>query len=616
MSGQRVDMILEWKINAQGRFTATRVIRWPMLRTLPDDTHASLQRKLGDQDAPRPIVDGKVLAPGQTKVVKIHGSLTVDSQHGSGVALSRTIFPCIQSPAIIDLYQLKNTGNQPIEVYIPQWRKQSETDPAKGLFGQYVIEQFLIGEGTYRVAPGSSITYAVVRSARKEKDPPYFGHPTAELAARISFIKGLESRLVLETPDPVLNRLFAFSKLRAAESIFATRDGLMHGPGGYNKYLAAIWANDQAEYVNPFFPFLGDPAGNVSALNSFRQFSRKMNPQYKPIPSSIIAEGRGIWNGAGDRGDAAMIAYGASRFCLASGNPAWSKELWPLIEWCLEYCHRQKTREGVIASRTDELEGRFPAGTANLCTSSLYYDALLSSAYLAKELDKDTSLANTYQKKAESLRSAIGNYFEADVEGFATYQYYQGNTVLRSWICMPLTVGIEDRMEGTVDALFSDRLWTQNGLLTKAGTQTVWDRSTLYALRGIMATTAVDRGLEKLQAFSRGRLLGAHVPYVIEAFPEQNQSHLSAESGLYCRIFTEGMFGIRPTGWHSFDCTPRLPKNWAHMALHQVHAFGTVWNMEVSRTGKNIVVRITDSANAPIYKRSLPEGNPHHITLY
>jgi hypothetical protein len=27
----------------------------------------------------------------------------------------------------------------------------------------------------------------------------------------------------------------------------------MHGPGGL-RYYAAIWANDQAEYINPWFP--------------------------------------------------------------------------------------------------------------------------------------------------------------------------------------------------------------------------------------------------------------------------------------------------------------------------------------------------------------------------
>ena len=37
---------------------------------------------------------------------------------------------------------------------------------------------------------------------------------------------------------------------------------------------------------------------------------------------------------------------------------------------------------------------------------------------------------------------------------------------------------------------------------------------------------------------------GEHVPYPVEAWPEGNQRHLSAESALYCRIFTEGLFGL------------------------------------------------------------------------
>lgn len=616
MSGQSVDMILEWKISTEGALHATRVIRWPMLRTIPDNTHASLQIKLNGESDPKPVVNGKKLSSGNVQNVAIHGMLSFSSQHDEGITFTRTIFPSVHSPAIFDLCCVKNSGNESVKIHIPSWRKQIETPREKGVFGSYKIEEFLIGEGTYLLAPNEKISYTLVRSARKENDAPYYGNPEAELTARRAFIEEMEEHLVLKTPDPVLNRLFAFSKLRATESIFSTRGGLMHGPGGYNKYLAAIWANDQAEYVNPFFPFLGNTAGNESALNCFRHFAKKMNPQYTPIPSSIIAEGRGIWNGAGDRGDAAMIAYGAARFCLSSGNPEWSKEVWPLIEWCLEYCKRQKNSQGVITSKTDELEGRFPTGNTNLCTSSLYYDALISSAYLAKALGKDASLIAQYQKEAQALRLAISTCFEADVNGYATYQYYRGNDILRSWICIPLTVGIYDRLCGTVDALFSPELWTENGLLTKAGTRTVWDRSTLYALRGIMASEEADRGLEKLSSFSGRRLLGDHVPYVIEAFPEQNQSHLSAESGLYCRIFTEGVFGIHPTGWNSFDCTPRLPKVWKTMTLRKIYAFGMVWNLEVSRDGNKTHVHVTDSAGTSIYNKSLSEGQSHTITLY
>ena len=64
-------------------------------------------------------------------------------------------------------------------------------------------------------------------------------------------------KLVLETPDRILNTSFAFAKIRGTESIYNTKGGYMHGPGGL-RYYAAIWANDQAEYINPFFAFLGE----------------------------------------------------------------------------------------------------------------------------------------------------------------------------------------------------------------------------------------------------------------------------------------------------------------------------------------------------------------------
>ena len=613
MSGRTVDLILEWEVDAEQTFHATRVVRWPMLRTLPDDTHASLSRELDDTADPRPLVNGRPLSGGAVQQVLIHGLMTVHSDHEEGVWTERTIFPCPHAPAVIDHWILENTGTETLEITVPGWQTSATTPKEEGLFGAYVVDQVLVGETSRRVAPGENIVWAVVRAARQENDPPFSCDPEAELAARKQFIRGTELYLELVTPDTVINRLFAFSKLRAAESIFATRGGLMHGPGGYNKYLAAIWANDQAEYVNPFFPFLGNTAGNESAMNAFRHFARYTNPAFNPIPSSIIAEGRGIWNGAGDRGDAAMIAYGAGRFALASGNRAWAEELWPLIEWCLEYCRRKTTTEDVIASDTDELEGRFPAGEANLCTSCLCYDALRSAAWLAEEMGKPGAAA--YRERAAALRAAIEAHFGAEVEGFETYRYYEGNEVLRSWICIPLTVDIFDRAAGTVDALFSDRLWTRAGLLTKAGTETVWDRSTLYALRGVFAAGDADRGMEKLQAFSRWRLLGDHVPYVIEAYPEFNQSHLSAESGLYCRVITEGLFGIRPTGLASFRCTPRLPAGWDWMELRLIRAFGLTWDLEVTRAGEAIEVRIRDGASRQIYSRALPPGQAHEVDL-
>jgi hypothetical protein len=242
----------------------------------------------------------------------------------------------------------------------------------------------------------------------------------------------------------------------------------------------------------------------------------------------------------------------------------------------LEYSRRQTTAEGVIASDSDELEGRLPTGKANLSTSSLYYGGLRAAADLGRALGMETE-ANAYDQQADVMAKAIDKYFGATVEGFPTYRYYDGNDVLRSWICLPLCMGLTDRRDGTIAALFSPRLWTSDGLASQAGDQAFWDRSTLYGLRGVLQAGETTTGLRYLSAYTRRRLLGDHVPYPVEAWPEGDQRHLSSESGLYCRIFTEGLFGLRPTGLDRFSCTPRLPEGWPRMALRSPLAATSTW---------------------------------------
>ncbi|MGF7040791.1 hypothetical protein [Mucilaginibacter lappiensis] len=309
-----------------------------------------------------------------------------------------------------------------------------------------------------------------------------------------------------------------------------------------------------------------------------------------------------------------MIAHGASRFALAYGNPDSAKVLWPLITWCLEYSHRKLNDQGVVTSNSDELEGRFPSGKANIPTSSLYYGALISAANLGKQLHQPKAQTDAYLKQAAVLKVNIEKYFGGNVEGFEAYKYYETNNVLRAWICVPLTMGILNRAEGTVNALFSPRLWTTDGLATEAGKETFWDRSTLYALRGVFQAGKTEKAMDYLRYYSRRRLLGEHVPYPVEAYPEGNQRHLSAEGGLYCRIFIEGVFGILPTGFNSFDCTPRLPKGWNEMALNNIHSFGHVFDLKISRLNKE-KLNITITQGSKTIKYKINDGGTQAVTL-
>lgn len=607
MSGARVSTVLRWGVDADGAFALNRGMVWPMLRTIPNNTHASLMRKFAWDVTDMIEVNGNSLPKEKVKTISLNGMMVVESEyafHQKGkLGFTRILFPSVSNPAFCEKYILKNIGEGDMMVEIPSSRSVMITDAKNGVDGSYRLISTLSGQTARLLKPGEELTFSVTIAGYKQSESEISFDIDKELQARKDLIAQFRSNLILDTPDPVINTLFAFSKIRTSESIYDTKGGPMHGPGG-EFYYAAIWANDQAEYTNPFFPYLGYEKGNRSAMCSFEHFARFMNPEYKAIPTSIIAEGIDIWAGAGDRGDAAMIAYGASRYALARGDRAEAEKLWPLIEWCLEYCHRNLNESGVVKSDTDELEGRFPAGKANLCTSTLYYDALISAGYLGKELGKSIG---AYAGQAAALRKNIDKYFGGTVEGFDTYRHYEGNDVLRSWICMPLTMGIYDRKEATANALFSPRLWTKNGLLTQAGSKTFWDRSTLYALRGVFACGETEKALEHLELYSTERLLGDHVPYAIEAWPEGSQRQLAAESALYCRIITEGIFGMRPTGMRSFVFTPRLPQEWDHMNLRRICAYGNIFDIEVKRlSGKLQVTVISDGKT--ICNRKIKDG--------
>ena len=618
MSGLKVSTVLRYGVNETGEWVIDRNLVLPTFRTIPNDTHASLQHRFNGDWAYLCLVNGQPLLGEKVETISLSGVMTVKSIYSDkGIALTRTLFPSTSYPVFCEKYELENVTDRSLTVEFPSNSLSYRTDEARGVEGSYTLTATLSSpakEGVCQLKAGEKACFQVLYAGYKKNDRELALDVEKELMARREFLRQVQSNLVLETPSDVINTMFSFAKIRGSESIFDTKGGYMQSPGG-EAYYAGIWANDQAEYINPFFPYLGYPAGNRSAMNSFSLFMRYMNDEYKPLPSSIIAEGIDCFGVAGDRGDVAMVGYGAARYALASGNRHEAEKLWPLIEWCLEYCNRKLNAEGVVESDSDELENRFPSGKANLCTSSLYYDALISATYLGKALKKDREQIKSYRDKATELYKNMDAYFAWNVEGYETYRYYDGNDVLRSWICIPLTMGIYDRAEGTVSALFSDKLWMENGLLTQSGTSTYWDRSTLYAFRGAYACGAREIATEYLEKYSATRLLGDHVPYAVEAWPEGNQRHLSTESALYCRIMTEGLFGIRPIALNAFKLTPQLPEGWNTMSLKRICAFGATFDIEVKRNKGNALQVLIKKDNNIIEKYKVENGKSIEVRI-
>ena len=564
MSGLQSSSIICYGKDRNGVLRINRHVTFPALRTLPDNTRGSFGYNFKGVGFTLQK-NGRTL-PFHPADVRLDGNVTLRG-HCGALDTQICLIAAPDAPALIE--QITLTARRTCEVLLSV---PCETDRLGKQFcrgdaihtarfavdgQQATTENLQDYQKQLCLKAGEPFTFTCVYCAYTH----FFSFSlTEQIAGRERFLRQMRTGLTVQTGNACLDAAFTFCQIRGCESIFRTEAGLFHSPGGGN-YYAALWTNDQCEYANPFFPYNGWKAGIESALNCYRQYEKYMDKSDTPfsekraLVTSIVAEGRDYWNGAGDRGDGAMYAYGLCRFLLGLGDKQRMADYFEALQWCIAFSLSRKLPEGVIGSDSDELENRFESGSANLNTSCLVYDALENGSIICGILGHD-DLQKQWQQEAQQLRGSIETYFGAQVEGYDTYQYYRGNTDLRAWICMPLTVGIFERKTQTLRALFSDRLY-QNGMLkTTSANNTTWDRSLLFALRG--AFLAEDAGaFAKACEYAENRLKGNHSPYPFEAYPEGNRAHLAAESVLFCRMITEGLFGLRVVGLRQLQIAPK-----------------------------------------------------------
>lgn len=585
MSGFYASAIISYGKNAKNILRICRHLVVPNQRIKPNVTQSSFSMNF-HHSAANIKIDGKRQAeiPIQSK---IKGNLKITSKMGQ-TTITREFYPAVHSPALIEKITIKNNEEKNCQLYIRE-NKMLKTFPrsvcafhaikaASALsFGNFYNEQNSCSAKTFALAPGESIVFYAVYYAISAEET-FSMDISAEITARQDFIHEMFTSLRLETPSRELNAQFAHCVLRGSESIFETKNGLMHAPGGGN-YYAALWTNDQCEYANPFFQFSGYTKGIEQSINCYHLYEKYMDKsalpmaEKRPLVTSITSCGDDYWNGAGDRGDCEMYAYGLARFLLSMGDKKLMADFFDNLVWCLDFALSRKTKEGVIASDADELENRFESGDANLFTSCLTYDALNNCAVLAEILGNDKQAA-LWKAESTALKNAIEQYFGDEVEGYQTYRYYAGNQDLRAWICMPLSVEIFDRSEDTVRALFGKELYENAMLKTTSKDSTTWDRSLLFALRGTLLAGKAGQGTKALLEYCNNRLLGCHAPYPFEAYPEGNRAHLAAESLLFARAVTEGLFGLRAIGYRKLRIAPQLSDALPTISLSGLSLFG------------------------------------------
>jgi hypothetical protein len=274
MSGEQVSLWLQYEVTSERRAVLSRTVVFPGYRIVPNDTHGSLMFTFKDADLPRFFIDGKPLAadiitgnpvndfPQQVTSINQKGIVRINSELGKppGLKLEHILFPSVDKAAVIERFIFTNTSNKAVKVSMEWLRKEIKIDSATSTPLRHSVVVQTIGDGTQLLQPGQSAAFAVSYSATDTPAQTLSINAAAEETGRQKRIAAIQNLLQLQTPDTLLNTAFAFAKIRATESIFKTKAGYMHGPGGL-RYYAAIWANDQAEYVNPFFWLAGRLAG-------------------------------------------------------------------------------------------------------------------------------------------------------------------------------------------------------------------------------------------------------------------------------------------------------------------------------------------------------------------
>lgn len=548
MSGEQVSAVISYAAPG-GILSIRRQFAFPTFRTHPDNTHASYQ----------PEDSAPALALGEERLsrVRFDGTLQLFCETDT-LSVTHLLYPSATLPIFYEELILRSRAAGELSFPVENRRFDNHLCCAGRVIAERICEQTAIV-----LAPGEEKTLRFAYLARyADGDIPAESEPLLFRRARV---RELMSECDLSTGDDLVDTAFAFAKLRAGESLFRTAGGLIHCPGGLS-YYAAVWCNDQCEYAAPWFAFTGDRGAMDAAETSFRWYERYMDDEYHPIPSSIISEGRDFWNGAGDRGDASMYLYGLCRYLLTAGKlPDAGQER--ALRWCAEYIDRQITPEGIVASDTDELENRISSGI-NLNTSALTYGGWGAYALLLRRMGREAE-AESFERRRETLAAAMDAYFGGTLSGYETYHYHKGCNVIRAWNCLPVYMGIADRAEGTLAAI-DTLLWKDGSCRSTEGEQTLWDRSALYYIAALFRAGKADLGWARLREYAENRLLGEHVPYPVEAYPEGNGRHLSAESALFCRIITDGLFGIE-AGESAVPClTPHLPSAIPSATLRRV----------------------------------------------
>jgi hypothetical protein len=119
MSGRRVSMIVRYGITVDGELTLSMRVIWPQLRTIPNNTHASLLIEYYLSDTtPEIRVNNRPISAESPQFFHIDGCLTIESLTAEKLKITRTIFPSPTLPGVLENISIENNSGEKIDLGI------------------------------------------------------------------------------------------------------------------------------------------------------------------------------------------------------------------------------------------------------------------------------------------------------------------------------------------------------------------------------------------------------------------------------------------------------------------------------------------------------------------
>ena len=217
MSGFYCSSIISYGHDNSGCLKIMRHTVFPTLRMYPNKTHSSQDNNFHGVTFE---VDNKKL-PEKVKRFIFNGILTIETVIGD-ISVKRELFTAPDAPCLIEKITVKNDSSKSVTVRCINNDKEFVTPKRYGHERKQYKLYCTVNENEFELKSGENKTFFAYYCGTNLDTPTLKVDGEKQLKMRLDMISDLDNKMVVKTPDDIINAMCRFAKIRACESIYKT----------------------------------------------------------------------------------------------------------------------------------------------------------------------------------------------------------------------------------------------------------------------------------------------------------------------------------------------------------------------------------------------------------